>query len=277
MRVTNEIKRIFLSFAQQYFRDVHPTLTWNVDPRQTKIFIGDKFIAAPAVYEQMPSIILSRGDAAFAQTSIDQMQSMDRPVWGNAKQRTDLIRSSITYNCLSQNGIEAEEIAATLFTQIVGYKDQFRSNGIHQIMGISMGEERIIRGDVVPRLYLVPINVVFTVHMHILTTENLYEAVVKIDTEQAGQLQDDFWRYNNNLHGYVVSGLTLLFAYPPSSGIAMAVDFTGAITLNEYVNYVPSGLVDGLNTVFTLPEPVYTPYALLSGLYIYVSGISLEV
>ena len=71
MQLTNNIKKIFLSFAQQYFRDVHPTLTWNPDPRLTKIFIADKYVTAPAIIEKMPAIILSRGPVTYVQSSIE--------------------------------------------------------------------------------------------------------------------------------------------------------------------------------------------------------------
>lgn len=274
MQLTNNIKRIFLSFAQQYYRDVHPTLTWNVDPRLTKIFIGDKFIAAPAVYEKMPSILLSRGSAAYANTSIDLMQSMGSPVYTETKKRTDLIRGSVTFNCLSQNGVEAEDMANTIFQQIVGFKDQFRARGIHQILGVSISEEQPVRGDVVPRLALVAVTVMYTAQVGIMTIEDLYSIQVFTDSQYLGQLSSqrpgarDWYMY-----GYTIDGNKLLFNYAPAVGTNVLTNFTGAITLTPYTNYTPSGLIDGTNTEFTLPEAPYTAYTTLSGILIYVSGL----
>lgn len=271
--LTNNIKRIFLSFAQTYFRDVHPTIKWDVDVRKTQIFIGDKMVAAPTVYEQMPSILLSRGSATFAQTSIDQMQTMTK-WWDNTgKLRTDLVRGSVTFHCMSQNGIEAEEIANVLFHQIVGFKDQFREHGVHQIMGVSMGEEQVVRGDVVPRLALVQVNVVFTVQVSLLTIEDLYSAIVYTDSDYLGQITSDPWSRDRYMFGYTISGSTLTFNYAPVIGTNISMNWTGAITLNSYTNFTPSGIIDGSNNVFTLPEPIYTPYYMYSGLIVYVSGI----
>lgn len=274
MQLTNNIKKIFLSFAQQYYRDVHPTLKWNVDSRLTKIFIGDKFIAAPAIYEKMPAILLSRGGASYAQTSIDQMQFISSPVYADTKKRTDLVRGTVTYNCLSQNGVEAEDIANTIFQQIVGFKDQFRARGIHQILGVSMGEEQMVRGDVVPRLALVPVTVVYTAQVGIMTIQDLYDVQVFTDSEYLGQLSSQYPGARDwYMYGYVVDGNKLVFNYAPAAGTSILTSFTGSITLNQYSNYMVSGLINGVNTEFYLPEAPYTSYTTLSGLIIYVSGL----
>jgi hypothetical protein len=272
MKLTNEIKRTFLSFAQLYFRDVHPTLTWNVDPRRTKIFIADKNVNAPASYEKSPSIILSRGTIGYAQTSIDQMQWQDKVIYESVKKRTDLVRGSITYNCISSVGVEAEEIANCLFTQVVGFKDQFRKNGIHQIMGISMGEEQIIRGDAEPRAFLVPVNIQFTAQVGVMTIEDMYYINVYTDDDYLGQIPED--GDDKYMFGYVVIDNELHFNYAPSIGTEIKVDYTGMYTLNRYSQYiVPSGLIDGSNTIFPLGENIYTPYYTYSGILIYASGV----
>lgn len=275
MQLTNNIKKTFLSFAQQYFKNVHPTLTWNADVRLTKIFIADKNVSAPAIIEKMPSIILARGPVTYAQTSIDQAQYIDNVALPQAKQRTDLVRASITYNCTSQNGIEAEEIANTLYLNLVGFKDQFRSNGIHQIMGISMGEEQIVRGDVVPRLFMVPVNVIFTVQTTIVTADDLYTAVVYTNDNLTAQVPgSENLNTTANMFGYVASGNTLTFSYPPGSGSSLKVNYTGKYSLTDYTNVTPAGICDGVNIIFTLPEDIYTPYTTYSGLLIYASGFT---
>lgn len=272
MLLTNELKRIFLSFAQAYFRDVHPTLKWNVDSRLTKIFIGDKNIAAPAIFDKMPSIILARGSMSFVQSSIDQMQAQNVPFGSTTtKQRTDLVRGTVTFNCTSQNGVEAEEIANVLFLNIVGMKDKFRENGIHQILGLSIGEEQLARSDASPRLCIVPVTVMFTVQTTILTTQDLYAIQVTTNGDYRAQMPNgsDEWNVAPQMLGYTVSGVTMTFTEPPASGISVLATFTGKYTLNNYVDLTPSGLIDGLNNVFTLPEEVYSPYITLSGIVVY--------
>lgn len=267
------IKRVFLSFLQEWYATQDPKLIWNVDRRLTKIFIGDKFISSPEVVEKMPSIILSRGQLVWAQTSIDQMQTVDLPMSSAGmdpnKKRTDLVRASITFQCISQNGIEAETIANTLFLNLVGFKDQFRRNGIHQIMGISMGEETLLRSDVAPRLVAVPVNVVFTVQASIATTLDLFTIAVLMDTEFVPYAEGG--PYGNVYHdwfSYEISGNQLQFSYPPFSGSTLATTFVGRYTLTPYSNVTPAGIVDGVNKVFTLPEAVYTEYAIFSGLVV---------
>ena len=278
MQLTNNVKKIFLAFAQKYFRDVDSIYTWNPDPRVTKIFIADKYVTSPAIAEKMPSIILSRGACTYIQSSIDQMQAQSFPYAEAAKQRTDLVRGTITYNCTAQNGIAAEEIANTLYLNLVGFKDAFRQQGIHQILGISMGEEQIVRGDVVPRLFLVPVTVIFTVQTTIITSDDFYNCIIYLDGTLQAQMPD---QYNFNvapeMYGYTISGLTIFFDYPPPSGLGILVDYTGKYSLTNYTDVTPAGIVDGTNYIFTLPEDVYTPYTILSGITVYAniaSGIS---
>ncbi len=279
MLLTNEIKRTFLSFAQTYFRDVHhnPKLRWNLDQRITKIFIGDKNIAAPAAVDKMPSIILARGSMSYIQSSIDQMQYENSPFGEpEAKQRTDLVRGTVTYNCTSQNGVEAEEIANVLFLNIVGFKDQFRKNGIHQILGLSIGEEQLARSDANPRLSVVPVTIMFTAQTTALSVTDLYEIQVTTGGDYRGQIPNgwDVWNSAPEMLGYTVSGLTLTFVVPPASGISLLATYTGKYTLTPYENVTPSGIVDGDNNVFTLDEPVYSPYLILSGIVEYGTSTS---
>lgn len=278
MHLTNNIKKIFLSFAQGYFAQAFSPFLWNVDPKRTKIFIGDRNIAAPAVIEKLPSIILSRGTMSYAQTSIDQRQFVDTASGPfSAKQRTDLVRGSITFNCSSSNAIEAEEIANIIFLNIVGFKDEFRERGIHQILGTSIGEEQVVRGDVVPRLVVVPVTVLFTAQASIITTDDLYSVQVFFDTylEPKPQIRnEDNFYYEDDIYGYVASGNTLTFSRPPASGTVIKVNYKGRYTLTSYTNVTPAGIIDGSNDRYLLPEAIYTPYYTYSGLTIHASGLT---
>jgi hypothetical protein len=275
-----DIKRCFLSFIQSWFRTQHPTLVWNADPRLTKIFIGDKYIASPAIVEKMPSIILSRGTLSWAQTSIDQRLTVDLPfgaVNGSYPnmERTDLVRASVTFHCISQNGIEAESLANILFVNLVGHKDSLRKNGVHQILGISLGEENMIRGDVVPRLMSVPVHVMFTIQASVATTYDVYTISAKYNqsyipylSELEGFNLQDYW------FGYSLSGQYMNFTQPPPSGGSLLVSYLGKYTLTQYTNITPSGVIDGLNTVFGLPEEVSTPYSTLADTVLGITVLS---
>ena len=266
-----EVKKVFLSFAQQYFKTEHPTLIWNVDPRQTKIFIGDKYSLNPAIVERMPSIILSRGTMIWAQTSINQLQEQDSP-FGNetTKKRTDLVRCNVTIQCTSKNGIEAESIANLLFINLVGYKDQLRSHGIHQILGVSMGEEVPVRGDVEPRLMAVPINISFTVQSTVVTSTDDYDIRVTTNLADTPQIEEGI--VNKNWYSYLVSGNNLVFSEPPPVGASLKATYKGKYTLDQYTNVVPSGTCDGINVLYSLTEE---PYCIYETLYhISISGLN---
>jgi hypothetical protein len=274
------VKKIFLSFLQNYYATQDARLIWNVDQRLTKIFIGDKYIAAPEVVERVPSIIVSRGQMAWAYTSIDQRETVDLPMSvpdrnsatgymdPNVK-RTDLVRCNITLMCLSTNGIEAETIANTVFQNLVGYKDQLKHNGIHQILGVSMDTEQLVRGDMGSRLVSVPINVLFTVQSTIATTLDLHTITVLMNGDFVPYAEaGPYGNVYRSHFSYQVSGLTMFFNEPPPSGVQLSVSFTGRYTLNRYVNVTPAGLIDGLNYIYYLPEAVYTSFAILSGIVV---------
>lgn len=266
-----EIKRVFLSFAQAYFATQHPTLVWNVDPRYTKIFIGDKYALNPAVVERMPSIIFSRGTMAWAQTSMNQLQSQDNNLADAAKKRSDLIRCSLTVQCTSKNGIEAESVANTLFTNLVGYKDQLRAKGIHQILGIAMGEEVPVRGDVESRLFSIPINITFTVQASVVTMHEYYDLQVQTDSHFTPLLLGSV---GSGWYSYTLSGASMIFSQPPPSGVSVKATFKGKYTLNQYTNVVPAGIYDGVNYTFVLPEEPYTAYETMQHFITQVSGIA---
>lgn len=267
------IKKVFLSFAQTYYATADSNFTWNVDPRQTEIFIGDKYAVAPSIVERMPSIILSRGTMTWAQTSINQLQSEDNPIMSDTtKKRTDLVRCNITLTCTSKNGIEAESIANTLFTILVGFKDQLRANGIHQILGVSMGEEIPVRGDVEPRLMAVPVNILFTAQASMVTSNDYYDIQVFTDLQYTALLEPgivyDSW------YSYLVSGNDLIFSYAPPVGVKLTANFQGKYTMSDYTDITPSGVIDGYNKVFTLPEDPYCYYYPLESMLIVVSGVT---
>lgn len=274
------IKHIFLTFLQQWYATQDPSFKWDIDPKKTGIFIGDKYISAPEIVEKVPSIIVSRGQMAWAFTSIDQLETTDlymsvvdhnNPTGymdPNVK-RTDLMRCSLTFMCLSTNGIEAETLANTLIQNLVGYKYQLRHNGIHQILGISMDVEQLIRSDAGVRLVSVPVNVVFTVQETIATTLDLYTITVLMDSNFIPYAEEGpYGNVYRSFFSYMISGNIMFFDEPPPVGSTLSVSFLGRYTMTYYTNITPSGLIDGINTVFYLPEAVYTAFAILSGIVV---------
>jgi hypothetical protein len=252
MSFSVNIKKVFLSFAQKYYKD-DPVLTWTADSRTTKIFIVDKYAIDPSVVEKMPAIVLNLGSRGFAQTSIDQRLTLD--LSKGIKGRTDLLQCSITYHIISKNGVEAESIADGLLLRIMGFKDEFRKRGIHQILRSSIGEEQVIRGDASIRMSMVPVYVQFTVQAGAKFAEEIYSLSVFENTAQQYE----------GLDFYVVSGQDIVFFTPPTSGLSLYATYTGRFTLAEHVLEPLTGVVDGINKIFETTEEVFTTQPLISG------------
>jgi hypothetical protein len=251
MSVSIDIKKVFLSFAQQYYA-THPKLTWNADPRLTKIYIADKYALDPAVVEKMPAIILNLGARGFVRTSIGQV--MERDLTRPHTHRTDLIQGLVTYNCISKNGIEAETIADGLLLRLMGFKDEFRTHKIHQLLGMNIGEEQVIRGDASVRMSMVPVYVQYTVQTGAEYDERIYTLNVYNSSTEVYEA----------IHFEVVSGHNIIFETAPASGSVLTAQYTGKYTLTDKTETL-TGAINGANKIFFTSEDIFTDYPITSG------------
>ena len=251
-----QIKRIFLSFAQNYFRDVPTGYTWNRDPRLTGIFIGDKFSAKVGTAEKYPAIILTSGTKRWAKTSIDQRKAYPGLGTNNVnKVRSDLVLSSVVYQCLSENGVEANTLADILFHALVAYKDDMRNNGIHQIMDVQLGEEQLIRSDNVARAFAVPVMVSFAAQTTLVTGSTEYS--LQLYTTLGNSFIQSLTGITDSMNTlmYSVSGQYVVFNQPPPSGLPVSAQYIDSITLDEVKEVV--GTADGVTTIWALSNVPY--------------------
>lgn len=254
MSISINVKRIFLSFAQEYYK-LHKKLVWNVDPRLTKIFIADKYAIDPEIVESMPAIILSIGSRSWMMSSIGQR--LETSLATNVQTRTDVSRGLITYNCLSKNGIEAEEIADNLFNRLTAYREEFKKHGLYQILGITIGEEQVIRGSVSIRLSLVPVHVQYAVQPIIKFEEDLTSIFLYDNTGK---------EYYESLDYAVVSGQYVEFYAAPSGISNLYADYLGKITLTKYVKQSLTGPINGINRIFDTAEDMYSDHVTVTGI-----------
>jgi hypothetical protein len=250
MSVSVDVKRVFLSFIQQYYAE-HPTLTWNVDPRLTKIFIADKYAVDPSVVEKLPSIILNLGTRGFARTSIGQV--IDQELTRDYQKRTDILRGNIVFQCTSKNGIEAETMADGLLLRIMAFKTEFTKHGIHQILETSVGEEQVIRGDASIRTSMVPVYVQYTVQTGATYAEALYDFTL------TARGIENYERID-----FLVSGQNVSFYEAPPVGSSFMASYTGRFTLNTKTESL-TGAIDGTNKYFTITEEPYSDHPVLPG------------
>ncbi len=285
------IKHTFLSFAQGYFSS-DEKFTWVIDPRQSKIIIADKFAVDLGVIEMRPAIILSRGrygwadyirgqdgrNAPLSSKKVDTLMpapSADR--WGDFI-FTDLLRGSITYNVLSKNGIEAEDIANRLFIALSGYKNEFKIYGIHDIKGITIGDERLVKTTSEIEAVGITVSLSFTAQRSIEKAAKLnnISAIMQIPRETTtGIITQDINLYENIDYRVINNGTTLEFLEAPAADtIAVNLSFIDAITL-DLVTTPVIGDFDADNVSYTVSGGTVYGYFTLSDAII-VSGLSEE-
>jgi hypothetical protein len=231
--------------------------TWNVNPKLTGIFIGDKFSAVAGTNEKYPAIILTENTKRWARTSIDQREAFPGlGIDNKTKVRSDLVVGSVTYQCISPNGIEANLVADVLFNALVAYKDDFRKNEIHQLLDIQMGEESLIRLDVIGRAVVVPVTVYYSKQSVIATVAGNYDIRIYTGGFGTAYLQsiigyDEVADYAT----YTVSGQYIWFTRPLVSGLTVYARFLDGITLQEKTEELGPG--NGIDRLFTLSGAPY--------------------
>lgn len=255
-----EIKRVFLSFAQQLFEQ-DPKYTWNVDPSQTKINIFDKYAVDLKIIESKRSIVLSRGVYGWQYTSIGQLKEAP-PMTPDRKVYSDLISGSITFNCIARQGIVAEHLAHKLFVALTAYKDQFRKNGIHRISNVTLGEENILKSDSNIEVTAIPVYVQFQTQKDVRTGTSFYTIY----------LEDfDGHRYFQGSDFIIKSINSIEFTENVPKDLTFTAYYAHAVTLAEHEETFTT--VEGQRE-YSLSYPIYGDYPFLGAYEFTVSGIS---
>jgi hypothetical protein len=287
------IKHTFLSFAQGYF-SLDSRYTWNINPQLTKLIIADKFAVDLGVIDKKPAIILSRGGFGWTDSfrgqdgrnSVLSSKRVDTLAPAPTGDRwadfvlTDLIRGSVTYNVLSKNGIEAEEIANKLFVALSGYKNELKAFGIHKTMGLSIGDERIIKTNSEIEAMGVTVSLGFMAQRTIEKADSYrtivdpVAAVMQVPKETTtGIVVQDVKLYENIDYRILNDGVTVEFLNPPPADtVSINLNFVDSVTLNAVTTEL-SGVIDGENTTYYVPSGTVYGYYILSDSII-VSGIA---
>jgi hypothetical protein len=278
-----DAKRIFLGFAQSLFADNY-ALRWSLDPKTTAILIGDKhFIESPLI-EMKPAIILSRGPLRWGQHTIDQRMQYNLATLD--KKFSDIIYGTVVYNVLSQTEYVTERLADYLFTKLTGYRDQFRKNGINNIISISMGDTVVLKNNTDVEFVNVPISINYAMQRSVDyvhdTFSNMYITSSLLsasfaDTAELGTGITGTFGKGYYIQGldYTISGSDITFITIPS-GVQLNIVYTGNVTYTGYSETIDA---PGSNPLYSygLQEPVDYIYPLYSGIIIYdqlYSGIS---
>jgi hypothetical protein len=157
--------RVFARFLQVYFATFPKgSYQWSEDDKNTDIVIKGEGSIASEVVERRPAIVVSRGPVGFGNISMDQFKGFDFQT--GRRDHTDLLSASVTYQCLSKSGLEAQRIAwAAAYITRVEKRTLAGVPGIHRV-----GEELQIGaesppGSVIPsnprEIIMVPVSVPF--------------------------------------------------------------------------------------------------------------------
>lgn len=137
--------RIFVRFLQLVFASFEKgSFQWSEDHLNSDIIIMGESTSAWGAAEKRPAIIVSRGPVAFTNIAIDQFAGpLLDPKTGRivvnldpssgSRRHTDLLSSSMTYNCLAREGMEAQRIAWTAAYATRAMKRSLMRAGVHRV------------------------------------------------------------------------------------------------------------------------------------------------
>lgn len=274
--ISLDIKYIFLSFAQNYFKKETTRFIWAENPVTSGIIIADKFSVDLGIAAKRPAILLSRGPAGWTYAVRGQYGHLNPNISGNIRlgalkpaitedrmmgqEITDLYSGSVTYNIVAKQGVEAEEIANKLFSAITAHKQDFHQIGIFKFTSMSISDEKIIkyRGDF--ELVGVSINISFLMQYTFATSDSYHNVRVWLDTE------DQFEGINYNV---INNGTQIEFFSAPETGASVIVTYVDAVTL-ETRSMVTIGTGDDITKIFTIINngAIYGYYKLFEGMLV---------
>lgn len=146
-----QLTRIFVYFLQNLFRAAPEGqgLKWNPSEETSEIIISDQKPLLDAV-EKKPHIICVLGASQWGRLGLDQMlrQNMDT----GERTHTDLMSMSVTYNCMTKEGLHARRVAwfASYFTNVYR-RIIIKGGGLHDV-----GTNHTISPESPPNAYVGP-------------------------------------------------------------------------------------------------------------------------
>jgi hypothetical protein len=114
-----QLTRIFVYFLQNLFRECPEGqgMKWRPEEENSEIIISDQKPILDAVAKK-PHIICVLGGGQWGRLGLDQMQRQNMDT--GERTHTDLMSMSVTYDCMSKEGLHARRIAwfASYFTNV---------------------------------------------------------------------------------------------------------------------------------------------------------------
>jgi hypothetical protein len=143
-------------FSRQKLYSDKNDFIWSPDEKVSKIQIIDTNVENLQTVETRPSLVISRGQIQWMNTSNDNFKTNSR--FAENKTYQDLIQVDMTINCFSREGLEAEFLASLVFQLFTFFKQSIRTiYGIHKLDIAGIGAETIVSADSKIELTVVPV------------------------------------------------------------------------------------------------------------------------
>lgn len=105
---------------------------WSSNSEESEIVITNALPSSSEHRNNRPIISVSRGSAQFAGSSRDS--TLSRNFSGDKQTLSDMIATSIMFSCVAKEGVEAQELAYTIFRMVPVFKASIMRLGrIHAI------------------------------------------------------------------------------------------------------------------------------------------------
>jgi len=120
--------RALVGFTQGLFKHLPSgRYRWSSDPNQTEIMISDLMPITSEMLSFRPAVLTMTGQVSFGNTAQASLQDVN-PKTGHKVYR-DVLSSTVTFNCISRNGIEASRIAWFIAHHVKSLRVFLQRNG----------------------------------------------------------------------------------------------------------------------------------------------------
>lgn len=239
--------RLFTRFLQVVFATWDKaSYRWSDDESTTDIIIQGEGVISPTVCEKRPAIIVSRSPTAWTNISLDQfagpllkrdpktgqttfVPNMD-PETG-AVRHTDLLASTIIFNVLSSEGMEAVRLAGFCAYAVRTLKTSLMRAGVHRV-----GEDIQI-GSVSPpgalvqpegtEIFMVPVTVPFFYQQTYTISPKDKLLLTEVNTALSSEI------------GYPAPGGVPIKEPSPPGINGRVIGYTSVLTLNQAMTAGP--------------------------------------
>jgi len=144
------IRRTVIEFLQVLFSTREPNKNrfhWNKDITQSEIQITDNHSVNLTDVNKRPMIIAVRGPISWQGTGLggNSLESVDRPT--GRRTFNDMLIGSVVLNCISREGVEADQLAQFVFNAFKFFSPVLKKFGFFTIKSTSIGAESLIKAS----------------------------------------------------------------------------------------------------------------------------------